>query len=126
MEAREALGRRIEYTQVPIDTYIDALQVQGVPGDMQWLLRELFTVVFDGRNSKVMPGVEQALGRLMSRCKPGNVFGELAQRVLALLQHFRQKLLPRETRATIVPLQPLDKTVGEKRGVSTRSWPSVR
>ncbi len=36
---------------------------QGVPEDLQWLLRELFTVVFDGRNCNVMPGVEAALGR---------------------------------------------------------------
>ncbi|KAG1660416.1 putative oxidoreductase YesF [Nymphon striatum] len=36
---------------------------QGVPEDMQWLLRELFTEVLDGRNTKVMSGVEEALGR---------------------------------------------------------------
>lgn len=59
----QALGRPLTYTQVPIDAYIGALQAQGVPQDMQWLLRELFTVVFDARNSQVMPGVEQALGR---------------------------------------------------------------
>jgi uncharacterized protein YbjT (DUF2867 family) len=62
-EISKALGRPLKYTQVSIDAYIGALQAQGVPEDMQWLLRELFTVVFDGRNSKVMPGVEQALGR---------------------------------------------------------------
>lgn len=62
-EISQALGRPLTYTQVPVDAYIDALRAQGVPEDMQWLLRELFTVVFDGRNSKVMPGVEQALGR---------------------------------------------------------------
>ncbi|MDH3831740.1 MAG: hypothetical protein OEU78_07440 [Gammaproteobacteria bacterium] len=27
------------------------------------MLRELFSVVFDGRNCNVMPGVEEALGR---------------------------------------------------------------
>jgi len=59
----EALGRPLKFTTVPIDAYINALQEQGVPEDMQWLLRELFTVVFDGRNSKVMPGVEEVLGR---------------------------------------------------------------
>lgn len=62
-EISAALGRPVKYTQVPIDAYINALQAQGVPEDMQWLLRELFTVVFDGRNSNVMPGVEEALGR---------------------------------------------------------------
>ncbi len=58
-----ALGRPVKYTGVPVEAYIEALRQQGVPEDMQWLLRELFTVVFDGRNSKVMPGVEEALGR---------------------------------------------------------------
>ena len=59
----EALGRPVKYTAVPIDDYIGALDEQGVPAELQWLLRELFTVVFDGRNSNVMPGVEQALNR---------------------------------------------------------------
>jgi len=62
-EISAALGRPLKFTTVPVDAYIDALHEQGVPEDLQWLLRELFTVVFDGRNSKVMPGVEEALGR---------------------------------------------------------------
>ena len=62
-EMSQALGRPLTYTCVPIDDYINALREQSVPEDMQWLLRELFTVVFDGRNSHVMPGVEEALGR---------------------------------------------------------------
>jgi hypothetical protein len=53
----------VKYSSVPIDAYVDALKEQGAPEDLQWLLRELFTVVFDGRNSNVMPGVEEALGR---------------------------------------------------------------
>lgn len=62
-EMSEALGRPLRFTTVPIDAYINALREQGVPEDLQWLLRELFTVVFDGRNCHVMPGVEEALGR---------------------------------------------------------------
>ena len=62
-EISEALNRPVKFTSIPVDDYISALQEEGVPEDMQWLLRELFTVVFDGRNSNVMPGVEQALGR---------------------------------------------------------------
>lgn len=62
-EISAAIGRPLKYTQVSIDAYINELQEQGMAEDMQWLLRELFTVVFDGRNSKVVPGVEQALGR---------------------------------------------------------------
>ena len=62
-EMSEALGRPLKFTTVPIDAYISALREQGVSEDLQWLLRELFTVVFDGRNCHVMPGVEEALGR---------------------------------------------------------------
>ncbi|MEA3411158.1 MAG: NmrA family NAD(P)-binding protein [Pseudomonadota bacterium] len=59
----EALGRPIKYTSIPVDEYINALREEGAPEDLQWLLRELFTVVFDGRNRHVMSGVEEALGR---------------------------------------------------------------
>ena len=62
-EISRAVGYEIRYTQVPVDAYIDALKEQGIPEDLQWLLRELFSVVFDGRNCNVMPGVEEALGR---------------------------------------------------------------
>ncbi|MGB5582764.1 MAG: NmrA family NAD(P)-binding protein [Gammaproteobacteria bacterium] len=59
----DALGRHIQYTRIPVDAYIDALRETGAPEDLQWLLHELFTVVFDGRNSKPTSGIEQALGR---------------------------------------------------------------
>jgi uncharacterized protein YbjT (DUF2867 family) len=62
-EISTALGRSVKYTQVPVDAYIDALDEQGFPQEMQWLLRELFSVVLDGRNSHVMSGVAEALGR---------------------------------------------------------------
>ena len=62
-EISDALGRPVKFTSIPVDAYIDALREEGVPEEMQWLLRELFTVVFDGRNSNVMSGVEEALGR---------------------------------------------------------------
>lgn len=48
---------------MPIDDYVTSLRKQGVPEELQWLLHELFTVVFDGRNCNVMSGVEEALGR---------------------------------------------------------------
>jgi uncharacterized protein YbjT (DUF2867 family) len=62
-EISQALGRPVKYTPVPIDDYINALREQGQPEDLQWLIRELFTVIFDGRNSQVMHGVEEALNR---------------------------------------------------------------
>lgn len=76
-EIAAATGRPVQYTRVSIDDYIHELQKQGMPEDMQWLLRELFTVVFDGRNSKVMPGVEQALGR------PPTDFSRYVQKTVA-------------------------------------------
>jgi len=62
-EISDALGRTVKFTHVPVDTYINALRDEGAPEDLQWLLHELFTVVFDGRNCNVMSGVEEALGR---------------------------------------------------------------
>jgi uncharacterized protein YbjT (DUF2867 family) len=62
-EISAALGRSVKYTRMPLDAYMGALQAQGLPVAMQWLLRELFTVVLDGRNSRTVNGVEQALGR---------------------------------------------------------------
>ena len=62
-EISAALGRPIKYTAVPVDDYINALREQDQPEDLLWLLRELFSVVFDGRNSNVIPGIEEALKR---------------------------------------------------------------
>jgi len=62
-EISDALGQPIQYTTVPIDDYINTIREQGISEDYCWLIRELFTVVFDGRNTRVMHGVEEALGR---------------------------------------------------------------
>lgn len=62
-EISRAVGYEIRYIEVPIDEYVHALREQGIAEDLQWLLRELFTVVFDGRNRNVMRGVDEALGR---------------------------------------------------------------
>lgn len=75
-EISKALGRPVKYTQVPVDAYINALREQGVPAEMQWLLRELFTVVFDGRNSQVTSGIEEALGR------PARDFSEYVRKTI--------------------------------------------
>ena len=62
-EISAAIGRPLKYRSVPVEDYISALNEQGVPQDLQWLLRELFTEVLYGRNSPVVSEVEQALGR---------------------------------------------------------------
>ena len=53
----------VKYTQIPLESFIDGLRAQGLPDPLLWLMRELFSVVFDGRNSKPTSGVEEALGR---------------------------------------------------------------
>lgn len=53
----------IKFTQISTESFLSALAKQGAPADLQWLMKELFTVVLDGRNSEVMSGVELALGR---------------------------------------------------------------
>jgi len=73
----KATGKTIEMRPVSVDEYIDYLQGQGLPADVQWLMRELFTVVFDGRNASVATGVEDALGR------PATDFDTYIDRALA-------------------------------------------
>ena len=72
-----AAGYPVKYTQIPIEAFIDGLRDQGAPEALLWLMRELFTVVFDGRNSKPSSGVEEALGR------PPTDFSEYVRKVMA-------------------------------------------
>lgn len=76
-EISDALGQPVKYTYVPVNEYIGVLREQGVPEDLQWLLHELFTVVFDGRNCNVMSGVEEVLGR------PATDFKTYVQKTIA-------------------------------------------
>jgi uncharacterized protein YbjT (DUF2867 family) len=61
-EIAQAIGRPIRYCQVTPEAFVTGMRA-AAPDDVVDLLHELFTVVLDGRNSKVMHGVEQALGR---------------------------------------------------------------
>lgn len=62
-EISEVVGYPVRYTQIPLDDFLQALRDQGAAEEMLWLMRELFSVVFDGRNSNPSTGVEEALGR---------------------------------------------------------------
>ncbi|MEW8505377.1 MAG: NmrA family transcriptional regulator [Candidatus Thiodiazotropha sp.] len=62
-ELSQALGRRVKYSRLAVDDFVADLEEQGLPEKMIWLMRELFTVVLDGRNSHPVNGVEEALGR---------------------------------------------------------------
>lgn len=70
-------GYPVKYTQIPVDSFIEGLRMQGAPEEMLWLMRELFTVVFDGRNASPSAGVEEALGR------PATDFSEYLRKVTA-------------------------------------------
>ena len=72
-----ATGYPIKYTRISIESFIDALEAQGLPQSLLWLMRELFTVVFDGRNSEPANGVEEALGR------PATDFNDYLKKVMA-------------------------------------------
>ena len=72
-----ATGYPVKYTQIPIERFIDGLRGQGAPEPLLWLMRELFTVVFDGRNSRPTTGVDEALGR------PATDFNEYLRKVVA-------------------------------------------
>ena len=75
-EISQALDYPVKYTTIKIDEFVNTLRDLGEPKEMQWLMRELFTVVLDGRNSEVKTGVEEALGR------PATDFSEYIQKVI--------------------------------------------
>lgn len=62
-EIAAAAGRPIRYRQVSHGEFAVGMRQAGVPDDVVALFNDLFTVVLDGRNTKVMHGVEEALGR---------------------------------------------------------------
>lgn len=87
-EISEVVGYPVEYKEIPIEDFLNALRDQGLPEGMLWLMRELFTVVFDGRNSNTTDGVMEALGR------PATDFKEYLQKVNATGAWHRSGLLP--------------------------------
>jgi uncharacterized protein YbjT (DUF2867 family) len=62
-EIARASGREIRYVQVSAEQYAAALLESGAPPELATPLTELFTSIFDGRNSSVTDGVQRALGR---------------------------------------------------------------
>ncbi|MFK7860019.1 MAG: NmrA family transcriptional regulator [Granulosicoccus sp.] len=86
-EISEVVGYPVKYTSIPIDDFLNTLRDQGLPEGMLWLMRELFTVVFDGRNSTPTTGVEEALGR------PATDFSEYLRKVMSSGAWHRSGLL---------------------------------
>ncbi|MCD9016590.1 SDR family oxidoreductase [Parachryseolinea silvisoli] len=62
-EIAVATGREIVFEQIPMESYASTSGQYGLPDDLIWLLRYLFTEVLDGRNEYISDGVERALGR---------------------------------------------------------------
>ena len=75
-EISAELRRPIRYTRITPEDFVASLRAY-VPEDVAQLLRELFTVVLDGRNTPVAHGVEEALER------PARDFSDYVRRTVA-------------------------------------------
>ncbi len=62
-ELTSAIGRRVEYTEISHEAFIEGVKSSGAPEQVVWLMDYLFSTVLDGRNSKLADGVQKALGR---------------------------------------------------------------
>ncbi len=76
-EIAAAADRPIEYEQVSMADFKDGLAAAGMPEPIVALLEELFGQVLDGRNSEVMGGVTEILGR------PARDFSQYARETAA-------------------------------------------
>jgi uncharacterized protein YbjT (DUF2867 family) len=76
-EIAAAADRPIEYGQVSMADFKDGLAAAGMPEPIVALLEELFGQVLDGRNSEVMGGVTEILGR------PAKDFSQYARETAA-------------------------------------------
>jgi len=74
-EISQAVGREVQFVQIPRDTFNEAVRESGVPDEYAWLLNYLFETVLDGRNANVCDGVQRALGR------PPKDFSDFARQV---------------------------------------------
>jgi len=62
-EISQAIGRAIQYVQIPHEAFAAGIAEAGLPKDIAWLLNYLFATVLDGRNASLGDGVQKALGR---------------------------------------------------------------
>ena len=76
-EISEVVGYPVKFSQISIKDFLQQLRNEGLPEELLWLMNELFTVVFDGRNSIPTSGVEEALGR------PATDFNQYLHKVMA-------------------------------------------
>ena len=63
-EISGATGRNIQFTEITMDQYINALEEAGVPSNYIWLINYLFTnVIGNPKNSVISHDIEKVLGR---------------------------------------------------------------
>lgn len=58
-----AIDRPITYEEVSMEEYVGLLKKYQVPDNYIWLIKYLFTEIFDGRNESLTHDVEKVLGR---------------------------------------------------------------
>ena len=58
-----AIGEPLIYQPIPLEDYLDIAAQNGMSDDMAWLIRELFSVVLDGRNENTTDTIADVLGR---------------------------------------------------------------
>lgn len=76
-EIAVATHRPVRYSQISAQDFAFGMRQAEVPEEIIALLNELFAEVLDGRNSQVMSGVEEALGR------PARDFSDFARATAA-------------------------------------------
>ena len=62
-EIARAANLELRYVPVSTDEFESILTEAEVPAEIVWILKYLFSEVFDGRNAHVTDGVRRALGR---------------------------------------------------------------
>ncbi len=72
VDLSKATGRTITYLPVGTQEYTVAATEAGVPADVAEMLGELFADIFDGHNSSLASGIQEALGR------PARTFADFA------------------------------------------------
>ncbi|RKF18735.1 NmrA family transcriptional regulator [Alginatibacterium sediminis] len=59
----KAIDSPIEVVPISVEQFLHGLRQLDMPQEMLWLMNELFSLVFDGRNSHINNGIEQVLGK---------------------------------------------------------------
>jgi uncharacterized protein YbjT (DUF2867 family) len=62
-EIAAAAGRPVVYREVTLDAFVETLAGAGMDAEARWLIVELFSTLFDGRNASTTDDVEALLGR---------------------------------------------------------------